>query len=69
MVVLRSIVLQAIGIPKHKDPCDIVRYTDYGNVTFTTFVFGFTAFYILLPMFQSGVMNWFSSFLYILFII
>ena len=58
MVVLRSIVLQAVGVPKNKDPCDIVRYTDYGNVTFTTFVFGFTMFYLLLPMFQSGVLNW-----------
>ena len=59
MVVLRTIVLQSLGIEKHKDPCDIVRFTDYGNVTFTTFVFGFTLIYLLLPMFQSGVINWF----------
>tara|TARA_Y200000002_G_scaffold383281_1_gene404791 strand:+ start:8429 stop:9088 length:660 start_codon:yes stop_codon:yes gene_type:complete len=58
MLVLRNIILQAFGVEKHKDPCDIVRYTDYGNVTFTTFVFGFTLVYLLLPMFQSGVINW-----------
>jgi len=57
-VVLRNIVLQAVGAEKHKDTCDIVRFTDYGNVTFTTFVFGFTLIYLLLPMFQTGAINW-----------
>lgn len=59
MLVLRNIILQAFGTEKHRDACDIVRYTDYGNVTFTTFCFGFTLIYLLLPMFQSGVINWF----------
>ena len=70
VLVLRSVILQAMGVDKHKDPCDIVRYTAYGNVTFTTFCFGFTLVYLLLPMFQSGVINWYlTSFLifYVLF--
>jgi len=56
--IVRSIVLQAVGSEKNKEPCGIVRYTDYGNPTFTTFVFAFTLMYLMIPMFTTGVVNW-----------
>ena len=46
--IVRSIVLQAVGSEKNKEPCGIVRYTDYGNPTFTTFVFAFTLMYLMI---------------------
>ena len=55
--ILRSVFLQATGSEKNKESCVIVRYADYGNPTFTTFVFGFTMVYLLLPMFQVGAVN------------
>ena len=57
-VILRSIFLQAIGVEKNKDMCGVVRYTSYGNATFTTFIFGFPLMYLFLPMFNAGAINW-----------
>lgn len=58
VVILRSIFLQAIGVEKNKDMCGVVRYTSYGNATFTTFIFGFTIMYLFLPMFNASAINW-----------
>tara|TARA_Y100000816_G_scaffold291606_1_gene283494 strand:+ start:4105 stop:4773 length:669 start_codon:yes stop_codon:yes gene_type:complete len=66
---VRSVILQAMGSEKNKDNCGPVRYTDYGNPTFTTFVFAFTLLYLMIPMFQTGVINWFLLVFLIFYIV
>ena len=58
-VIIRSVFLQAIGSQKNADNCTPVRYSDYGNATFSSFVFAFTTAYVFLPMYMVGVPNWF----------
>ena len=58
-IVFRGIFLQAIGVERNRDACQAVRYTNYGNITLSTFVFTFTMMYLFLPMFQLGVVNWY----------
>ena len=58
-VILRSVFLQAIGSNKNADNCLPVRYADYGNATFSLFVFAFTTAYLFLPMYMVGAPNWF----------
>ena len=40
------------------DVCTSVQYTNYGNPSFSSFVFGFTFFYLGLPMFTKSDINW-----------
>jgi len=37
--------------------CTSVEYSEYGNPTFSAFVFAFTIMYLSLPMFSSGAVN------------
>lgn len=37
--------------------CNIVKYTSYGNSTFSSFVFAFTITYLSIPMFSNGDPN------------
>lgn len=37
--------------------CNSVQYTSFGNATLSTFVFGFTIMYLLLPMFFNNSIN------------
>jgi len=47
----------------NNDICDAIKYTKYGNPTFSSFVFSFTIMYLCFPMFSNGVPNYwvFSS--------
>ena len=38
--------------------CKRVKYNNYGNNAFSTFVFGFTFMYLCLPMFTTGYINY-----------
>jgi hypothetical protein len=40
------------------DVCTSVQYSNYGNPTFSAFVFAFTFMYLGLPMFSSSDINW-----------
>ena len=40
------------------DVCTSVQYSNYGNPSFSSFVFGFTFFYLGLPMFTKSDINW-----------
>jgi len=37
--------------------CSSIQYTDYGNSTYSSFVFAFTIMYLFLPMFINGGVN------------
>ena len=57
-VTLRSFILQAGGSEENQGGnCGFVKYTNYGNATFTIFVFAFTIFYMFIPMYQSNNTN------------
>ena len=58
-VIVRSFTLQAVGSERNKDNCGIVRYTSYGNPTFSTFILAFTIAYMFVPMYMVGVTNWY----------
>ena len=40
------------------DVCTSVQYSNYGNPSFSSFVFAFTFFYLGLPMFSTNDINW-----------
>jgi len=47
------------GVPFQNDRsiCTIVKYSNYGNPTFSAFVFAFTITYLCIPMFSNGAAN------------
>ena len=47
------------GTPFYNDKtiCTVVKYTNYGNPTFSAFVFAFTITYLCIPMFSNGAPN------------
>jgi hypothetical protein len=38
--------------------CDSIKYTEYGNISFSSYVFSFTIVYLLIPMFVNKAYNW-----------
>ena len=61
--VLRAWGYSVFGIQKFEDnrgapDCKRVKYNNYGNNAFSTFVFAFTFMYLGLPMFSTGYINY-----------
>ena len=48
------------AIPSKRDStiCSSIQYTSYGNSTFSSFIFAFTAMYLFLPMFMNSSANY-----------
>ena len=60
---LRSACYGMYGIQRFEDSkgqpdCKRVKYNNFGNNSFSTFVFAFTFMYLCLPMFSSGYINY-----------
>jgi hypothetical protein len=61
--VLRAWGYSIFGIQKFENnigepDCKRVKYNNYGNNAFSTFVFAFTFMYLCLPMFSTGYINY-----------
>ncbi len=70
VITIRSFILQTAGAEKNKtDGCGFIKYTSYGNTTFTTFVFAFTIMYLFLPMYQNSNPNWVMVILLIVYLL
>jgi len=60
----------AAKIQQSNDICSSVQYSEYGNPTFSSFVFAFTIVYLSIPMFSNGAPNfWVFSSLIVYFLI
>lgn len=68
---LRSLVYMYNGAEQDQEKgetCNRVRFTSYGNSTYSTFVIAFTAMYLIIPMFSNKNVNyWIFSALLVLF--
>jgi hypothetical protein len=58
-VVRNYVYMMAGGTPVKNDGtiCTSIQYSQYGNPTFSAFVFAFTIMYLSLPMFSNGAPN------------
>jgi hypothetical protein len=57
---VRAYVYSLNGTDPIKDDhtiCNTIQYAEYGNSTFSSFVFAFTIMYLFLPMFSNGNIN------------
>jgi hypothetical protein len=60
---VRSYVYSTTGSEKTNGPektniCNVVKYTQYGNPTFSAFIFAFTIMYLSFPMFSNNAPNY-----------
>jgi len=60
---VRSYVYSMTGSQKNNvsgstNICNAVKYTEYGNATFSAFVFSFTIMYLSFPMFSNNAVNY-----------
>jgi hypothetical protein len=57
---LREFILMISGSKPNasKTECDVVKFSTYGNSTYSIFAFAFTIIYICLPMFMNHDVNW-----------
>jgi hypothetical protein len=72
--ILRYYIYYIFGAQRNQrrgpaDVCNSVQFTPYGNVTYSSFVFAFTAMYLFLPMFMNDSANYwlFSSTIFYFF--